>query len=139
MAGSNGGAFVSKLKADGTGYDFEVAPGNAQSYALVYSTCLGGSDENQGCGIAVDSSGDAYITGFTFAGDFPLVNPIETGHGGEPDSEAFVAKIAQSRAAALIKLLTPTWIHYRDRPPEFAMEVVRFQDTTDHQTITQLS
>jgi len=77
------------------GPDVFVSDLNAHGHALVYSTCLGGSDENQGRGIAVDSSGDAYITGFTFAADFPLVNPIETGRGGEPDSEAFVAKIAR--------------------------------------------
>jgi len=79
------------------GPDVFVSNLNAQGSALLYSTCLGGTDENQGRGIAVNSLGEAYVTGFTFAGDFPLVNPIETGHGGEPDSDAFVAKIARWR------------------------------------------
>ena len=76
------------------GPDVFVSRLNAQGNALFYSTCLGGSDENQGRGIALDSFGNAYITGFTFAGNFPVVNPIENGHGGEPDSDTFVAKIA---------------------------------------------
>ena len=33
--------------------------------ALVYSTYLGGSDRDEGLGIAVDSAGSAYVTGIT--------------------------------------------------------------------------
>ena len=49
--GSGGDAFVTKLNAAGT--------------ALVYSTYLGGSDFDQGFGIAVDAAGNAYVTGLT--------------------------------------------------------------------------
>lgn len=55
-------AFVTKLNADGS--------------ALVYSTFLGGTASDEGGAIAVDSSGNAYITGFTNSDDFPLVNPV---------------------------------------------------------------
>jgi hypothetical protein len=41
--------FVTKLNAAGT--------------ALVYSTYLGGSEDDEGHGIAVDGSGNAYVTG----------------------------------------------------------------------------
>src|SRR5207244_10403011 len=56
---SSGGtdAFVTKLNPAGS--------------ALVYSTFLGGSSFDQGSGIAVDASGDAYVTGRTFSTDFP--------------------------------------------------------------------
>ena len=39
---------------------------------LVYSTFLGGSADDFSNGIAVDSSGDAYVTGITDSPDFPL-------------------------------------------------------------------
>ncbi|MDP1949011.1 MAG: SBBP repeat-containing protein [Nitrospirota bacterium] len=48
---SSGDAFVTKLNATGT--------------ALVYSTYLGGSGNDIGCGIAVDQAGQAYVTGIT--------------------------------------------------------------------------
>src|SRR6476659_2860606 len=56
-------AFVTKLNADGS--------------ALVYSTYLGGSSYEQGQGITVDSSGNAYVTGNTYSGDFPVVNAFQ--------------------------------------------------------------
>ena len=40
----------------------------------VYSTYLGGSDGEQGTGIAVDGAGNAYVTGWTASTDFPTVN-----------------------------------------------------------------
>jgi hypothetical protein len=39
--------------------------------ALVYSTYLGGSTSEVGYGLAVDSSGNAYVTGWTESNDFP--------------------------------------------------------------------
>jgi hypothetical protein len=38
---------------------------------LVYSTYLGGSDEDLGIGIAVDALGNGYVTGYTYSSDFP--------------------------------------------------------------------
>jgi len=59
--------------------------------SLVYSTYLGGSDEDTGLGIAVDSSGNAYLTGETISADFPPVNAIDSTLSGY--SDAFVAKL----------------------------------------------
>ena len=80
----NGDAFVTKLTPDGSG--------------LVYSTYLGGSGKDQGNGIAVDGSGNAYVTGFTSSSDFPTAKPFQgtnnTFNGFFYSSSAFVAKIS---------------------------------------------
>lgn len=72
-----GDAFVTKLNSTGS--------------ALVYSTYLGGSDVDRGKGIAVDGSGNAYITGETFSANFPLVNATQAVRLGV--SDAFVARL----------------------------------------------
>jgi hypothetical protein len=51
--------------------DAFVAKFNPTGSALVYSTYLGGSSEDQGSGIAVDSAGNAWVTGSTFSTNFP--------------------------------------------------------------------
>ncbi|MER3422425.1 MAG: hypothetical protein C4293_03540, partial [Nitrospiraceae bacterium] len=70
-------AFVSKLNASGA--------------SLVYSTYLGGSSDDTGADIAIDSSGNAYITGNTTSLDFPTVSPLPGPSGVLGD--AFVTKL----------------------------------------------
>jgi hypothetical protein len=60
--------------------------------ALSYSVFLGGSAEDYGNDIAVDSSGNAYITGATFSASLAGVNPTNLGSGG--DADMYVAKLA---------------------------------------------
>jgi Beta-propeller repeat len=75
-------AFVTQLTASGDG--------------LVYSTFLGGSDKDFGEAIAVDSAGNAYITGATYSSDFPLSsNPYHAILGGPQD--AFVTKLSPNK------------------------------------------
>ena len=66
---------------------------NPAGSALVYSTYLGGSDVEVGYGIAVDTSGNAYVTGITASTNFPTANPLQATFGGGT-SNAFVAKLA---------------------------------------------
>jgi len=80
-------AFVSKLNASGT--------------ALIYSTYLGGTNgSNQGgYGIAVDSLGNAYVTGLTTEADFPTTaGTFQTTFGGG-SGDAFVTKLSPTGAA----------------------------------------
>ena len=51
--------------------DAVVAKLSADGGTVLYSTYLGGSKEDAGNGIAVDSLGDAYVTGTTISDDFP--------------------------------------------------------------------
>jgi hypothetical protein len=61
----------------GTAFVAELNFNNStQTLTLVYSTYLGGSDGDSGAGIAVDSSGNAYVTGYTYSGDFPTAYPL---------------------------------------------------------------
>src|SRR5437660_6818940 len=66
---------------------------------LAYSTYLGGSSLDEGFGIAVDSSGEAYVTGFTFSTNFPTKNPTPgacVGTCGTGTGIAFVTKLTPS-------------------------------------------
>lgn len=78
-------AFVTKLNAAGS--------------ALVYSTYLGGSGGDQGNGIAVDSAGNAYVTGSTGSTNFPTQNPLQPLNGGGGD--AFVTKLNATGSALM--------------------------------------
>ena len=82
--GGGGDAFLSKF-----------SPGGA---TLVYSTYLGGSAEDQGNGIAVDSSGSAYVTGFTASSNFPTVSPFQATNKAKVWT-AFVAKMDPAGSA----------------------------------------
>ncbi|MBI4489344.1 MAG: SBBP repeat-containing protein, partial [Deltaproteobacteria bacterium] len=73
------------------GRDVFVTKLNPAGSALIYSTYLGGSNEDGGMGIAVDLSGNAYVTGFTFSADFPTASPLQSSLGSSQD--AFVTKL----------------------------------------------
>ena len=98
FGGGNADAFIAKLD-----------PTKSGAASLIYSTYLGGSgDENaesfpRGI-LAVDSAGNAYVTGTTTSTDFPTVNPIQANPAG--GSHAYVAKLN----AAGSKLVYSTYL-----------------------------
>jgi carboxypeptidase family protein/beta-propeller repeat-containing protein len=74
-------------------FDAFVAKVNPAGTALVYAGYIGGSGFDAGLGIAVDSSGNAYVTGYTDSSEatFPVLGgPDLTFNGG---TDAFVAKV----------------------------------------------
>jgi len=118
-ADSAGNAYVTGL-AQST--DFPVTPGafqtvcnsvnscanvfvtklNPAGSALVYSTFLGGSIGDVGLGIAIDSAGDAYVTGYTKSNDFPTRNPFQAANAGGIDNfDGFVTKMNAAGSALL--------------------------------------
>ncbi len=57
---------------------------DASGAALGYSTYLGGSDYDEGDGIALDGAGNAYVTGTTYSADFPTTaGAFDTTYNGE--------------------------------------------------------
>jgi hypothetical protein len=76
------------------GSDGYVTKINNTGNDLIYSTYIGGATNDWVYGVALDSNGQAYITGYTYSSDFPTVNPYQTFQGGSID--AFVAKLSSS-------------------------------------------
>jgi hypothetical protein len=77
--------FVTKLNPAGT--------------ALVYSTYLGGNSEDYATGIALDASGDAYVTGYTNSTDFPVQNALQAENAGGWD--VFVTELSADGASLI--------------------------------------
>ena len=74
-------------------YDVFVCKINFDGTSLLYSTLLGGLDNDNGKSIAVDTFGCAYITGSTYSSDFPTtLGAINDTHNGGED--VFVCKIS---------------------------------------------
>ena len=71
-------SFVTKLSPDGS--------------ALLYSTYLGGSSEEDATRIAVDAAGAAYVIGNTQSADFPVVNAFQSSLHGTQDT--YVTKVS---------------------------------------------
>jgi RHS repeat-associated protein len=82
-SGGGNDAFVTELNTTGTG--------------LVYSTYLGGSGNDEGYGLAVDGSGDAFVAGETASSNFPTASALQSSNGGGND--AFLSEINPSGAS----------------------------------------
>jgi hypothetical protein len=78
--------------------DAFVAQVNPQGSALLYCGYIGGSGDDVGAGIAVDGSGNAYVTGYTNSTEstFPVVAGPDLTQNGNYD--AFLAKVAAQGA-----------------------------------------
>jgi hypothetical protein len=78
--------------------DATVVRLNPAGNAVTFATFYGGSGDDEALGLALDSTGNAYITGRTASPNFPTVSGFQTvNHGGDnpwtPGLDAFIAKI----------------------------------------------
>ncbi|MDP9338431.1 MAG: SBBP repeat-containing protein, partial [Acidobacteriota bacterium] len=75
--GGSNDAFVMKISASGL--------------SILYSSYLGGADEDSAHGIAVGNTQNISVTGLTYSIDFPVVGALQAANGGAGD--AFVSKV----------------------------------------------
>lgn len=80
--GNYGDAYIAKLNPTGTG--------------LIYATYLGGSNGASSTSIAVDTNGNAYITGVTGSTDFPVSAGAAQSSFAGGLNDGFVAKLNAS-------------------------------------------
>jgi hypothetical protein len=86
---STPGAVQPSLAGSTDAFVAELDPTGASELYLTY---LGGTAQDFGQGIAIDSSGAAYVTGVTNSTNFPTHNPMQSANAGGYD--AFVTKLA---------------------------------------------
>lgn len=80
--------------------DIFVTKFNASGTEFIFSTYLGGSDDDEGADIDVDVAGLIYVTGHTFSNDFPTTsNAFQRNNMGW--SEVFVTKLAPGGRALI--------------------------------------
>jgi hypothetical protein len=83
-------------------WDTFVAQVNASGSAVTYSTFIGGDEDDKGTAVALDSSGRAYVTGYTRSANFPVTaDALDNGYGGgtcsaTPCYDAFIARLTAS-------------------------------------------
>jgi len=89
--------FQQMLSGDGTisadGFVTKLSPGGS---ALVYSTYLGGTGSENAFSVALDSAGNAFVTGETSSANFPALGSLQPPAG---DLDVFVAELNPAGAA----------------------------------------
>ena len=65
-----------------------------------YLSCLGGTGDDQGTGIALDVNNATYVSGITISTDFPTANPYQPQLNGS-HYDAFVSKFGASSSIVL--------------------------------------
>jgi hypothetical protein len=81
----------------GGSFDVFALKLNAAGKALNYATYLGGRNDDRGQGIALDSAGNAYVTGASDSKNFPTTANAYSGSG----IGFFITKLNQDGSAAL--------------------------------------
>ena len=109
-ADSNGSAYVTgwtqsanfPLASEGpvpSGTNAFIAKLDVSGSTLLYADFIGGSSEDYGQALTLDSSNNAYVTGYTCSSDFPIVNGFQTSMNGCWDG--FISKISADGSTLL--------------------------------------
>ena len=87
-------AFQGTLKGGLDAFLAKLSPDSNTGTQLIYSTYIGGSGDDIGYGVAVDTSLNAYITGSTTSTDFPAAGTgvFQSNHSPAAGNDAFMAK-----------------------------------------------
>ncbi len=103
-------AFVAKVSSDGS--------------TIIYSTFLGGRDDDIATGLTVDDSGQVYVTGQTLSRNFPLRRPLQSKVKGINDG--FISKLNSSGSRLVFSTLIggdgDPLIGGQDRPESIAVD-----------------
>ena len=123
-------AFVTKLNATGT--------------ELVYSTCLGGRNFEEGVAIAVDLAGNAYVAGRTLSADFPTTpGAFQAGPEAETFGGAFVTKLNSAGSALVYSTYLGDKLSARDIAVDSVGDAyvtgARSDSTGNHPFVTKLN
>jgi hypothetical protein len=91
-------AFQEHNRARGGGDNAFVTKFNAAGSALIFSTYLGGGNDDAANSIAVDGWGNAYIAGVTYSDDFPVADPLQGMNNGAANGapNAFISVLHAS-------------------------------------------
>jgi hypothetical protein len=103
------GAFQPRKSTNGVfEWDVFVTKLNATGTALVYSTYIGGNSDDYGYGIAVDGSGHAYVTGYTYSPNYD-VTPRAFQDRNEGGGDVFVTKLNKTGTALVYSTYIGGW------------------------------
>lgn len=121
-AGADGGApFQGQMKGSGDAFVARIDTTQERESSRVFATYLGGSQREEGRGVAVDAAGRAHVAGATFSKDFPTDSPLQAGPGSTgcvtsllPCRDAFLAVVDGSGSS----LAYSTYLHGTRYHPE---------------------
>jgi len=96
----------------GGGLDAFVTKLNATGSAIIFSSYLGGSSDDQGAGIALDRGGNAYLTGSTLSGNFPTSNSVQGSCSSCATGSADVFVVELSSLRLPVASLAPATLNF---------------------------
>jgi Beta-propeller repeat len=102
----NGAAVVLSSNSD-HGFAFSLTPAGT---AFNFSTYLGGDSQDSATGVALDTAGNVYVSGYTSSTNFPVtpgnqIGPVPVQYGG---NDIFLVKLARKGKVAFATLVGGT-------------------------------